>query len=95
MAFGLTPAMPLEPTRAERKVEEARLREQRRGWRRAICLGAPPRPCGRGGARTGLDYFRPGARSDGLPVVSRQFEAPGLPMWTVLPPSDCPGAAPL
>ena len=38
--------------------------------------------------------FWPGARSDGLPVVSRQLEAPGFPMCAS-PPSDCPGAAPL
>jgi hypothetical protein len=42
-----------------------------------------PRPGGRG--RTvcvrRIDYlFRPGARSDGLPVVSRQLDAPDVPM---------------
>ncbi len=46
-----------------------------------------------GGRHSEAGYYRfwPGARADGLPVVSRQFDAPDVPMCGPgLPPSGVP-----
>ena len=75
--------------------------------RRHVGHGRPPAPAtGAGPGREGQTppplpvhvrrsacyWLRPGARSDGLPEVSLQFEAPEVPMW--LPPPSLSWASP-
>lgn len=58
------------------------------------CCVRRPRPEAVGTPLQDRYSLRPGARSDGLPVVARQFDAPGFPKCA-LPPSGCPGPPPL